>query len=854
MKRPQLLHSFGALLGLVLFSAVLWVLHHELQAYHYHDIVHHVREIPGWHLVLALLLTILNYLVLTGHDMLAFRYLRYSLGYGKIALASFLGYAFSHNIGFTLLSSASMRYRLYSTWGLSAGEIATVVAFNGVTFWFGVLLLGGISFIWEPLPLPPSLQQLPFFRSLYPLGVVFLLLVTAYLLFSALRTTPLKIRAWELPFPPFRLALAQVVLSSLDWMLAAGVLYVLLPAIESLSYAQFLSVFILAQIAGVSSQLPGGLGVVETVILLFLSPRLPTPAILGALVAYRGIYYLLPLGVATVLLAMHELLQKQATLRILTDAFGRWTPVLTPHILALSTFLGGAILLFSGATPAIHSRLAWLNHFLPLPLIELSHFLGSVVGVTLLLLARGLQQRLDIAYHLTAILLAAGILFSLLKGFDYEEAAILAAMLGALWPCRSSFYRRSSLVGERFSPGWITAISVVLLGSIWLGQFSHKHVEYTHELWWQFALSGDAPRFLRATVGALGGALAFATARLLRPVSRTPAIPDQATVEHTLPVIAHSQRSEANLALLGDKTLLFSDSGNAFIMYGIEGRSWVALGDPIGQEQERAELVWQFRELCDRHGGWPVFYQASQDMLPSYIDLGLTFLKLGEEARVNLAAFTLKGEAGKKFRHTINHVEKAACAFTVIPAQATSSLMPELRTVSEAWLAEKNTREKGFSLGFFAPDYLQRFPIGVIRQGDKIIAFANLWLSADKEELSPDLMRYIPEAPAGIMEYLFIQLMLWGKQEGYHWFNLGMAPLSGLEDRALAPLWNRLGAFVFRHGEHFYNFQGLRHYKEKFDPTWEPKYLASPGGLAVPRILTNIASLISGGIKGVIAK
>jgi phosphatidylglycerol lysyltransferase len=81
-----------------------------------------------------------------------------------------------------------------------------------------------------------------------------------------------------------------------------------------------------------------------------------------------------------------------------------------------------------------------------------------------------------------------------------------------------------------------------------------------------------------------------------------------------------------------------------------------------------------------------------------------------------------------------------------------------------------------------------------------------------------------------------------------------MTPFAGMEDHALAPLWNRLGAFIFTYGEHFYNFQGLRQYKQKFDPQWEPKYIASPGGLALPGIITNIASLISGGVKGVIAK
>ena len=134
------------------------------------------------------------------------------------------------------------------------------------------------------------------------------------------------------------------------------------------------------------------------------------------------------------------------------------------------------------------------------------------------------------------------------------------------------------------------------------------------------------------------------------------------------------------------------------------------------------------------------------------------------------------------------------------------------------------------------------------------MAFANVWSGGQKDELSVDLMRYLPEAPSGIMEYLFIKLMLWGKQEGYCWFNLGMAPLSGLENRALASTWNRLGALIYRFGEHFYNFQGLRHYKDKFLPVWEPKYLASPGGLSLPLIFADISSLISGSLKGVITK
>ena len=146
--------------------------------------------------------------------------------------------------------------------------------------------------------------------------------------------------------------------------------------------------------------------------------------------------------------------------------------------------------------------------------------------------------------------------------------------------------------------------------------------------------------------------------------------------------------------------------------------------------------------------------------------------------------------------------------------------------------------------------------MAIVRKDGKIVAFANIWKGGEKEELSVDLMRYLTDygAPRSIMDYLFTQLMLWGKNEGYQWFNLGLAPLSGLENRTLAPLWNRLGAFLFRHGEDFYNFQGIRQYKEKFDPVWQPKYLLSPAGFALPVILTDIASLTSGGFKGIVSK
>ena len=343
-------------------------------------------------------------------------------------------------------------------------------------------------------------------------------------------------------------------------------------SVQPLSYLHFLGIYLLAQLAGLVSQIPGGLGVFETVMLTFLTPTVPAAAVLAALFTYRGLYYFLPFVFAAVLLGTHELLQRKDEVKNvsvwLVAGFRWWFRT----YFAFTTFLCGAILLFSGATPAIHSRLRLLETFFPLPVMEISHFLGSFAGVLLLLLARGLQQRFDAAYLLTVLLLGAGALFSLLKGLDYEEAVALTLMLAALLPCRHHFYRKSSLLNEQFSPGWIAAIVVILAGSIWLGLFSHKHVEYAHELWWQFALESDAPRFLRATVGAVSAVLLFATVRLLRPAPPEPTLPQPADLERARAVVAQVKETEAHLALLGDKELLFNDNGNAFIMYGVEGR------------------------------------------------------------------------------------------------------------------------------------------------------------------------------------------------------------------------------------------------------------------------------------------
>ncbi len=850
--KKNIFHNIAPVIGVCLFALALWLIHHQLRNYHYHDIVRQIRQVPYHRLFLALFFASFSYFVLTGYDFLALRYIRQPLAYGKVAMASFIGYAFSYNA--TVVGGSAAKYRIYSSWGITALDIGKVVAFCAMTFWLGFLSVGGFVFLIQPLNIP-AFVHLPF-TTVRPLGVIFLAIVAVYLIFNILKKqSKLTVRGVEFSLPGPKATVTQILIGSLDWTVAGTVLYVLLPSSPDLLYPQFLGVFLFAQVAGFVSYVPGGLGVFDTIILLFLSPIYSTPAVIGYLLVYRVIYYILPLAVASILLTIKEALEKKHIIKLAGAAVGRWVSALVPQVLAFTTFIGGAILLFSGAVPAVRGRLFWLRDFVPLPVIEVSHFIGSLIGVALLILARGLQRRLDAAYQLTIALLGAGIVLSLLKGLDYEEAIILTIMLAVLLPCRGEFYRKVSLFRQRFTLPWVVAIIIVLLCSAWLGFFSYKHIEYSSELWWKFAFAGDAPRFLRATVGAMVLALTFGLVTLLRTSAPSSQIPVENALKNAEAIVAKSKKIYANLALLGDKSFLFSDSGSAMIMYAVEGRSWVAMGDPLGPEDQWDDLIWQFREICDRHNGWSVFYEVDKENLHYYVDLGLTFLKFGEEAIVPLESFSLEGGENRNFRYLIKKIESTGCKFEVVEKNDVPNIFTELKSVSDAWLTEKTTKEKGFSLGFFNKRYIERFPVAVVQQEGKIIAFANILEGADKEELSVDLMRYLPHVPEeGVMEYLFLQIMLRGKEQGYKSFNFGMAPLSGLEDRPAARMWNRFGTYLFQHGEHFYNFRGLRQYKEKFHPQWRPKYIVCPSGLALPHVLINIASLVSGGLKGAVMK
>jgi phosphatidylglycerol lysyltransferase len=820
---------------------------------HWYELLDQVEGVALPSLLGALLGVLVSYAALVGYDYLACRMLQQPLQLKAIAIAASLTNAISNMVGFALLSGGALRLRSYRELGVAPVTVAKISLFSTATFLLGTSLVASCGLLYDSA----LLSRLTGLSQSVLVGGASLVLIfcSALPIFASFqRTIAWRDRVFHLPSPA--LLVGQYLIGFIDILATGSVLYQLLVIPDTLEFLPFLTVFSAALWLGLVSHVPAGLGVFESVMLAGLSDSVPSGAIMAALVLYRLVYYVLPFVIAACILVVAEMQTVlPALLRPIkrpTRAMMRLAHYVMPTVLAGLIALAGGVLLVSGATPAATGRLEVLADYLPMGMIEGSHLLSSIIGLGLLVVAHGVYQRIDSAYAATLILLMGGIAVSLSKGFDYEEALLLSGIFPLVYFSRRMFYRRSKISMLDIGWGWWLFIVLTLAAVTWLLFFAYRYVEYDHYLWWQIALdiSGDASRSLRSTLLLSVIAFGLGLHQFFRPAAAPLHSPSAADLALATQIIQTSPSTSANLALTGDKYLLFNQARDAFIMYGQMGTSLIALGDPVGNKKNCAGLIWQFRELADQYRRQMAFYQASTDYLPYYIDAGFQFVRLGEEAYIALQDFTLQGSRYRTLRQTMARGTRDGLSFKFSVAQDVAAIEPHLRFVSNQWLHCKQGKEKAFSLGFYQRDYITRFPLALVYKGDVLIAFANIWATADKTELSVDLMRHLDNAPTSTMDFLFGHLLQWGKEQGYRYFNLGMAPLAGFQTHRLAPLWNKIGAYIYVRGERFYNFQGVHAFKDKYHPEWRPRYLAYTGHSSL-LILGQIALLIAGGLRGI---
>lgn len=847
--KPWLIGAGLLLIGAMVFDA----LHKVLREVQYAQIVHAMQHTPTLHIGMALLCTMASYFALTGYDASSLRYVGATLKNSTIRLTSFIAYALGNTIGLGVLTGGTVRMRLYTAAGVEASQVAQAIAFNASAFGLGITTFGAAGLLWGAPQVAPLFHLSPWLLQLASAAT--LAGVAALIVLCMRRRSLMLFGRWELKLPEGWLAVRQLLISGADLIFAAATLWFLLPSHGmhgGVSLPTFAAFYAIAMALGVISHVPGGLGVFEAVILMAWGPHAPAGQIAGALVLYRIIYFLLPLLIAAALLAILEL---RASLLAPIAPIARAAVRLSPGLMTALVLVAGIMLLVSGVTPTTDDAEEMLRLNVPLFVVEASHLIGSVAGLAMLFVARGLLHRLDAAWWAALVLtIVAGIL-ALPKGIAISELLVLSLLTGLLVISRKQFDRRSSLFAQSFEPGWLLAVASVIGGCAGILFFAYQDVDYADRLWWQFAFDGYAPRAMRTLLVVATLAVAIGLRQLLRKPDGHAGPPPAQELERARLIVRDQPAADACLVLMGDKSLLFSGSGKSFIMYAKQGRSWIALSDPVGAQTEWPELIWRFIEMADSHGGRAAFYKVRPQTLPLYLDAGMRAYKLGEEAYVPLHDFSLQGPRRANLRHGVKRGEREGLRFEVVPAAQVPAIMPQLRAISDAWLTMHNTREKGFSLGAFDETYILRQPVATVWKDDTIVAFATLMApEVQRIEASIDLMRQRDDSPAGTMDFLFANMMLYCQAQGYQRFGLGMAPMSGMQQNRLASRWHRFGRMMFQHGERFYNFRGLRSFKDKFDPAWEARYLIAAGGLAPLFTFSDVAALINGSLKGAIGK
>jgi len=811
------------LLPVALLVAAGYVLWRELHGLSLAEVGREIRTWGFGRVLAAVGLTVVSYGLLATNEQLGLRWAGAKVPLRAGLPGSFIAYAFANSIGLTPIVAGAVRARLYGRHGADVGKVARTTLYCAVSFALGLSSLAGFSLLSAPPAAFAALHLHP--GATRTIGAALLTLPAAYILACATARGTLRVFGRTFTLPPLSWGLAQLAIGVAD-NIATSALVWLLAGNAAPSFPAFASAYAVSTAAGLFSGLPGGVGVFEGSMLALL-PNLDRAALTAAFVGYRLFYYIGPLLLAAGLLLSLESGPRGAGL-----ALRRAWRAAGPTAMAAASFvLGGALVLIAvGRIPT--DRLGVLRSVVPLIVVETSHLISLATGLALMVLSLGLLRRLQTARVAAMPIALIAASTALLRGLDFAPACLAVALAFVLLASGRLFTRKGAIGRDDLAPWLATGVLAVFVGSIALGAWIYERAPFETRLLTHFGYHADHARFMRSI--AFLGALIFAGGiwRLAR-LPHAQALPaPRTTLEAIRPLVEASPDTTARLALTGDKAILSADDGAAFLMYAAQGTSLIMLGDPVGDREAGRALLWRFRELADSQDARAVVYHASGERITDYLDLGLSALKLGEEARVSLADFELAGGPRRNLRQSHARGQREGLSFEVIQPPIAGDLLDLLAPVSEAWLAAHGGREKGFSLGRFDRAVLRHDPIAIVRQGERIVAFANIW-KGGQIEASIDLMRHVDNAPRGVMDFLFVELILWAKARGFVWFNLGMAPLSGLVDHRLAPFWHKVGRQIARRGGAYYGFEGLRAFKSKFDPVWTPRYLAAPpSGLA----------------------
>ncbi|MDR0820752.1 MAG: phosphatidylglycerol lysyltransferase domain-containing protein [Endomicrobium sp.] len=828
-------------LGFLIFIGALILLHNQLKDLNYVDIINTLKAIPTLRITIALFLSLSYYLILGGYDVVAFKYigLKVPLSPKDILFTCFISNVLGSNTGYSMLFGGSIRYRIYSVYNVSMVDVTKVLLFSSTTIWLGLLTVGGLIFTFAPVSLEGVFS---FNFTTRTIGLFFIAVLVLYVFFSILYSEPIKIFKWSVAFPDIKIVSSQILLATCDWFIASLILYILMPAGE-ISYFVLLKAFLVSQLLGIISQVPGGMGVFETAILKLLPNSASNPGVIGGLLAYRVIFYFFPLLIALALLCAFEIMMFTKKFNGNIKIFGKTISSIVIQVISLSSFFAGMIVMFSTSVPFDAVQLKFVINILPAWFVDLSHFLLSIAAIGLLFVSKTLQFRVKNAWSAACILISFTIVLILMVGEPPLVLLCLIVLLIAFLFSKKYFYRDISLLNTAFSAWWFSAIIGVFVLSVWIGLFVNRQdiFSWIHlDVFFKNILSTtNAARFLRASLGI--GIIIFIV--ILEQISRNFfKKPVSFTSRDIKNIVDSSDYTYSFNALASDKSYIVNDEKDAFIMYAKSKSSWIALGDPVGKSERKNELLWKFKEIADNASARPAFIGIDHKYVQIYDDIGLDTFNIGQEARVPLITFDKGDSHFEYFCRLEKEIEDTGFKYQIMNARQFGQYREIFAKINKEWGKNTNYIERSFIPGKYDESYMNDMDFGVLEKAGKIYAFSVVIKAKNKCELSSEVVRYI-KCDHNVFAYIVFKNILWAKENGYDWFNLGFA---------YSPSVNNGGGVIrhfakmFMFAEHFdYNLVFLREFKDKLNPVWRNKYIAVHPDKYIVTFIKNFMTLIS---------
>jgi len=620
--------------------------------------------------------------------------------------------------------------------------------------------------------------------------------------------------------------LSLVLASVLDW--ACVISFFLLVGYilgYNLPIYDMIPLFMIAITIGIMSMIPGSLGSFDLIMVSGLvGLGIDKAQALSWLLVFRLFYYILPFCLGVVLFL------KNMGSRLNEKYLGipqKVIEALSTIILVWGLRLFGFFLIVSAIVPQELGHLPLLKELSPSTGQFVFQLPSIVLGVLFFLLARLVKRRLKFTLALTTGLGLVSLVYLNIGSFSLISSIFLIKLLSLIWWKKDTFVRRHYIYAwedcckDIIYIGGTLFLTLLLLGHLnphHVFQLNHLSHVITH---WLYLLS------VSLVLVSLYVLLLRKSNQFKGEIGESF---DKQRYQDFITTIPNLNL-DAALAFLGDKYLYwYQEDGQDKVVFqfAIENNKCVVMSDPLAQPGYLEKGLSQFLADAEVANIAVIFYEVNQETTLLLHEYGYGFMKFGETAQVPLEKFTIEGKHGKKFRTVVNKLENKGYQFEVLQPPFDEELLNDLKEISDSWLDGR--QEKGFSLGYFDEKYIQLAPIALVRdEENKVQAFVTFLASNGPEEASIDLMRYhLRTAPNGIMDYLFVKLLLHFKEEGVTFFDLGMAPLSNVGTEKHSFLQEKVAYLIYAFTNRFYSFSGLRQYKQKFSPVWMPRYIAYP--------------------------